>query len=31
MITKEEPTIDISLLGIDRFEKGNLMLEPSVV
>lgn len=31
MITKSEPTIDISLLGIDRFEKGNLILEPSVV
>ncbi len=31
MITKSKPTIDVSLLGIDRFEKGNLILEPSVV
>ena len=31
MITGAEPTIDVSLLGIDRFEKGNLILEPSVV
>jgi sarcosine oxidase subunit beta len=31
MITKSEPTIDVSLLGLDRFEKGNLILEPSVV
>lgn len=31
MITKSEATIDVSLLGIDRFAKGNLILEPSVV
>jgi len=31
MITGSKPTIDVSLLGIDRFAKGNLILEPSVV
>jgi sarcosine oxidase subunit beta len=31
MILGEEPSIDVSMLGIDRFEKGNLILEPSVV
>lgn len=31
MITNSEPTVDVSLLGIERFEKGNLILEPSVV
>jgi len=31
MILKEKPTIDVDMLGLDRFEKGNLILEPSVV
>jgi sarcosine oxidase subunit beta len=31
MILEEEPTIDVSMLGIERFKKGNLILEPSVV
>jgi len=31
MITEASPTIDVSLLGLDRFAKGNLILEPSVV
>ncbi|WFA08258.1 FAD-binding oxidoreductase [Tissierella sp. Yu-01] len=31
MILGEELTIDISSLGIDRFEKNELVLEPSVV
>ena len=31
MITESEPAIDVSLLGLDRFAKGNLILEPSVV
>ncbi len=30
-ILGEDTTIDISMLGLDRFEKGNLIFEPSVV
>jgi sarcosine oxidase subunit beta len=30
-ILGEEPTIPVHMLGIDRFEKGELILEPSVV
>ncbi len=31
MILEEEPTIDASMLNINRFKEGNLILEPSVV
>jgi len=31
MILKEKPTIDVSMLNLDRFKTGNLLLEPSVV
>jgi sarcosine oxidase subunit beta len=31
MILGEKPTIDVSMLNLNRFEKGNLLLEPSVV
>jgi sarcosine oxidase subunit beta len=30
-ILGEEPTIPVHMLGLDRFEKGELILEPSVV
>lgn len=31
MILDEEPTIDVSMLNLNRFKTGNLLLEPSVV
>ncbi len=31
MILGEEPTIDVSMLNLNRFKTGNLLLEPSVV
>lgn len=31
MILGEKPTIDISMLNLNRFKTGNLLLEPSVV
>nr|WP_312577917.1 FAD-binding oxidoreductase [Sedimentibacter sp.] len=31
MILCEEPTIDVSMLNLNRFKTGNLLLEPSVV
>lgn len=31
MILEDKPTIDVSMLSLDRFNKGNLILEPSVV
>ncbi len=31
MILEEQPTIDISMLNLNRFKTGNLLLEPSVV
>ncbi|MCL2821679.1 MAG: FAD-binding oxidoreductase [Firmicutes bacterium] len=31
MILGQKPTVDVSMLSYDRFEKGNLVLEPSVV
>lgn len=31
MILGEEPTIDVSMLGLNRFKEGNLLFEPSVV
>lgn len=31
MILKNKPTIDVSMLSLDRFNNGNLILEPSVV
>lgn len=31
MILGEEPTIDVSMLNLNRFKTGNLLIEPSVV
>lgn len=31
MILREKPTIDVSMLNINRFKNGNLLFEPSVV
>lgn len=31
MISETKPTVDVSLLGLNRFKEGNLILEPSVV
>jgi sarcosine oxidase subunit beta len=31
MILVEEPTIDVSMLNLNRFKTGNLLIEPSVV
>ncbi len=31
MILSEKPTIDVSMLNLNRFKTGNLLLEPSVV
>lgn len=31
MILKEKPTIDVSMLNLNRFKTGKLLLEPSVV
>lgn len=31
MILGEDPTIDVSMLNLNRFKTGNLLLEPSVV
>jgi sarcosine oxidase subunit beta len=31
MISGAKPTVDVSLLGLNRFKEGNLILEPSVV
>jgi sarcosine oxidase subunit beta len=31
MILKEEPTIDVSMLNLNRFKTGKLLMEPSVV
>lgn len=31
MILKEKPTIDVSMLNLNRFKTGRLLLEPSVV
>lgn len=31
MILGEEPTIDVSMLNLNRFKTGNLIIEPSVV
>jgi len=31
LILGEQPEIDVSMLGLDRFERGELIREPSVV